>query len=321
MAARVLEVSDIKSLPHFIKAKTITQEFHSACPFCGGTPSPQKVAEGRGNEPADRFISWPITTGQLRYYCRGCKQRGFTGSPSEEEIIQYTKMAKDTEAEEFHKAQAHKKQAIEAMNKAGLAQKFHDDLNGHTPHLASRWGLEEYTIREFRVGYCNVCPMFKTSDSYTLPYLWGETVINIRHRLLQPNGADKYRPHARGLGNALFNANILKDAEVDSVCLFEGEFKTLVLWQNGFYSVAIPGVTAFQEPWVQHFEELKRVYVVMDPGEIEKSMAYKYAGWLSKVVKEVRVVNLFAKPDDMFTRYGADSSQFSKMLAQGRRVQ
>lgn len=347
----ILTPSDIIGLSHFQRAKTVIPEFQSACPKCGGAPSPQKIAEGRGNDPPDRFRSWPLDNGQYRFWCRRCvpEFKGFTGTPTKEEAEALTQFVEDRVAQDYHEFLENKQRIINTINreskidcetcketkdpdcpdcdgagtiKANLPGIYHHRLNGHTPHLAQKWGLEQSTIDYFRIGYCNLCPTCDRehpSDSYTIPYFWHDLCIRIRHRLLQPSGGDKYRPHAAGMGNALFNSNVLQTE--DSLIMVEGEFKTCVLWQNLYQSIALSGVTAFKPEWVPLFENLKRLYIVLDPGEAEDYYAHKYGKWLAEVVPEVRIVSLFAKPDDLFTEYGVDTLTFSKFLDQGRLVQ
>jgi hypothetical protein len=193
-------------------------------------------------------------------------------------------------------------------------------LNGKTDYVRRKWGLTEEAIEQFKIGYCHSCPTDDQpvkSDSITIPYYWAESLINLRHRLNSPNGKGKYRPEAAGLPTAIFNANILKDE--GWLVLVEGEFKAIVLCQNGIPAIGIPGVNSFkahQEKWLKLFRTEHRVYVALDPG-VER-IALEIATAISAEGIGAHLVTFPTKPDDFFTLYGGTVAQFCTYLESGR---
>ena len=218
---------------------------------------------------------------------------GFTGGKVDEsKTAELLKFVQDQAAEDWAKAQERKKSTIQRLNREKPYLTYHEELNGHTGLLRTRWGIENHTIREFQVGYCSYCPTTPRSDpsdSFTIPYFYKSRCINIEHRLLKES-LGRYRPHAAGLGNAIFNVNLLFDT--NWVVLVEGAFKVMVLHQNGVPAVGIRGNHGFKEDWAaKFFSEIEHVHVALDPGADED--AFRIARWLKAVVPHVKVARLF----------------------------
>jgi DNA primase len=290
-----LSTLDIEQLPRHKKKSP--NEWSSACPFC--------------NEGDDRFI---FTVDKGAYWCRICDVGGYVGEQTSSltdgqwaDIERRKRQTKQVE-------QDRQRTALECLQAKRNDLIYHRNLNGQAEQLKTRWGLDQETIDQFSVGYCTSCPTSVYSDSFTIPYFWGESLINLRHRLLSPNGNGKYRPEAAGLPTAIFNANVIK--EFDWIVLVEGEFKAMILVQYGISAIAIPGATNFKEKWLSLFSPKQTVYVALDPG-VEKS-AIKIVRMFSASGLQARLVSFPTKPDDFFTIYGGTLGQFCQYLEAGR---
>lgn len=318
-----LTLNDLELLPYFRKFGV--DHYVAACPQCGGDPSPEKIRK-RDNSPPDRFCIWYMDAGQkARFWCRRCGFQGFTGEngglyqidPQRVSMLAEMRLEREKIAEtERQNEAARKKTILQQLNESGLHKKYHQALNGHTDLVHEWYGLSDDSIEIWEIGYCSTCPLACYSDSLTIPYFWKDQIINIRHRLLNPNGEGKYRPHAKGLGNAIFNANLLL-AE-DWIVLCEGEFKPIFLNQKGFPAIGIPGVASFDPSWVRLFGKVKQVHICLDPGQ--DGHAWQIGRLLAEVVREVRVCTLMDEPDYLFTKWGSTVGDFAKVLEQGRLV-
>jgi hypothetical protein len=300
-----LSQMDIEALPNYRK-RTTGGEYSSACPACGGDPA----------KDTDRFRFWPA---EGNYWCRQCNFEGFV-IDSASSLFQVTPEMKA----EWAKQQAEREAADLASQLTGIERlrrqqphlTYIRNLNGQSNYIQEKWGLQPDYIEYFKLGYCYSCPTYPESSSISIPYFWQGDVINIRHRLVAPNGCGKYRPEAAGLPSAIFNADILKDEKW--IVLVEGEFKAMVLCQSGLPAIAIPGANTFKEKWVNLFSAVDRVFVALDPGALVQ-------GWqigllLSKAGVQARVVTLPEKPDDMIIRYRVGVGTFCKYLEMGRLV-
>jgi hypothetical protein len=290
-----LSAIDIEQLPNH-KMKS-AKEWSSACPQCGGE---------------DRFLFWPVDG---NFWCRQCELSGFVDQESQATLTD------DQRADiEYRKRQARQAEidrqrtALEQLQAKRNDLTYHRNLNGNSGYVQQKWGVNDDTIDTFRIGYCNACPTSPYSASITIPYYWGDSLVNLRHRLSSPNGQGKYRPEAAGLPTAIFNANII--AGEDWLVLVEGEFKAMVLQQNGLPAIGIPGATNFKEKWLKLFSPKQMIYVALDPG-VEPA-AIKIVKMFSSAGLQARLVSIPTKPDDFFTLYGGTNGQFCQYLKAGR---
>jgi Zn ribbon nucleic-acid-binding protein len=294
-----LSTFDIENLPnHKIKS---SKEWSSTCPTCGGK---------------DRFLFWP---NEGNFWCRQCELSGFIDQEAQSTLTDDQRA--DIERRKRHARQAELDRKRTALEKLQIKRPdiiYHKNLNGQTQYLQERWGLHPETIEQFRVGYCQACPTSTYSDSFTIPYYWAKRLINVRHRLLNPNGSGKYRPEASGLPTAIFNANMIKDEEW--LVLVEGEFKAMVLYQYGFPTIAIPGASndGLIKKCLPLFSTGQTVYVVLDPGA--DAQALKIGKILSEAGIKTRLVSCPTKPDDFFTLYGGTTEQFGRYMENGSSI-
>jgi hypothetical protein len=296
-----LTQADIEALPNY--RKKTAKEWSSTCPECGGE---------------DRFLFWPE---KKNYWCRQCGLEGFVKTdadalfritPEMKEELERQRIAR--EIEEYRQQQT----AIEQLQSRRMDIIYHGQLTeyGFDGVLDANWGIAAESSTRFHLGYCNTCPTYHQSDSLTIPYYWGDKLVNIRHRLLHPNGCGKYRPEMAGLPSAIFNANRLMD-ELEYLILVEGEFKAIVLEQAGFPAIAIPGANQFKDKWTRLFHRADMVYIALDPGA--ETHAWQTGVTLSRSGCDVRICEFPVKPDDFFTVYNGTALTFKKYLEQGRK--
>lgn len=96
----------------------------------------------------------------------------------------------------------------------------------------------------------------------TIPYLVAGNVVMIRGRAF--GAADEKQKYVTGPGqkSRLFNTDSVWEADEVVVC--EGEFDCMVLEEQGYTVVAVPGANTWQDSWDAYFTDVKRVWVVFD---------------------------------------------------------
>lgn len=312
-------IFEIQSLPYF-KKQTAAGEYSAACPKCGGAPSPLKVAEGRANEPPDRFRYWESDG---HFWCRACGLWGIVAERGGDRLSQAElKAVRDTITKDVL---TERKALVCRLNLNDQAQGYWQALNGHTGLVSEWWGISPDTIDTFKVGYCDRAPLYPDSDSFTIPYLYpNKACVNIRHRLLQPPDSGKYRPQRAGLGVAFFNPQVLAE---EWVVLVEGEMKVMALVQRGIPAFSIPGKSAFRAclqtsalyypEGHNFFANVKKLHICLDPDALREA---RQIGLFVKDefdVPEIRVVDPWEKPDDLMVKYGMSPGDFCRMLEYG----
>jgi len=281
-------------------------EWASCCPWCGGD---------------DRFRIW----NKGNYFCRPgpghCGKKGWvdqlTGeklSPDELRLLKIESAQR--RIEEKQAEQERRLTALERLAKNQDHLRYHSYLSAH-PQYMDYWlseGIGLDSIERYKLGYCSSCPTFRDSPSYTIPFVNRGQLVNIRHRLTRPNGSGKYRPHAAGLGSALFNVDLLDDAR-ERVLIVEGEKKSIVMAQTGFYNVGICGKRTFHAEWIKWFDHVGEIMVALDPDAMDSAgrLAAMFGG-------RARVAALPAKVDDMIMRYGATVPDLESFFAVARPI-
>jgi DNA primase len=203
---------------------------------------------------------------------------------------------------------------LERMHKCTDHLRYHQALDEQAREYWWGEGITDESIARYLLGYCPSCPTDQEHrPSYTIPVINDGHLENIRHRLKDVT-TDKYRPHMAGLGVQLFNADTLAARPVE-VVVVEGEKKSIVLGQAGFPNVGIVGKRAFRPEWVERFGGMT-VYVALDPDAHES--AVKLGGMLKPVARQVRVVSLPMKVDDMIAKAGAGADDLRAFFHQGR---
>lgn len=280
------------------------------CPWCH---------DGGSGGDGDRFRLFTIGRSGPRVWCRQCGSVVFLDTLaehktlSEDEIAELNQAIRQRRAEEEEK----KKLALEKIKTVNDHILYHENLKQNDAALDywHREGLNDRSISRHTLGWCESCPTAPYSSSYTMPVLYHGQLYNIRHRLAEPNGSGKYRPHMPGLPSMLFNADDL-DRESEFGLLLEGEKKSMVVTQQtGFPNVAIMGMSNFAPSWTTKFSKWGVVFVTLDPDADDKalSIAKMFGG-------KGRVVNLPVKADDFFVRSGGTMKDFVGFMNTARGV-
>lgn len=298
---------DIESLPNY-QQKT-KKEWSSSCPQCHGQ---------------DRFLFWPD---KGNFYCRKCGLQGFILEVDKSLLTQEQRDAwKRADDERKRKETEERLSAIERLQKiANKVELYHSQVSQAGDYWYSQ-GLNDDTICQYQLGYCPICPTDPNSPSFTIPYFCKAKLINLRHRLKYPNGHGKYRPEFAGLGNQLFNLDTLFTTEEISfgllnpneLIIVEGEIKAMVLEQVGYKTIGIPGANSWRGDWGKWLKDYNQVFICLDPGADRQ--AQKIAESLASYNLQSSICQFPVKPDDFFTIYGGNVSEFSMFLAQGKKA-
>jgi len=281
--------------------KSSGNEWVGPCPFC--------------KDGDDRFHVWEDVG---NYWCRVCERKGFVDKladsrPLTEEEKLELRLRK---LEAQQREQDRRLSALERMARCKAHLTYHDNLTDEHIEWWRTQGILQDSILDYCLGFCFRCPTDKEyRPSYTIPVINGGTLQNIRHRIADAGGGDKYRPHLPGLGTQLFNADFLNDNTIDDIVLVEGAKKSIVLDQQGIPSVGVLGKQSFKKEWLPLFGGLRTIYITLDPDATEaaKRLATLFEG-------RARIVNLPVKPDDFFFMYGGSVSDFHSFLKVARPV-
>jgi len=285
--------------PHLEFKRKTHQEASAPCPFC--------FLANR-----DGFLIFA----NGGYWCRKCNTAGWINEndphpPTQQELLEVRIRELERQTKEHETRLA----ALEEMARCTDHIAYHDALTDQYREYWFGEGIFDGAIEKFLLGFCSQCPTYPLSPSYTIPIINEGKLENIRHRLVAPDGAGKYRPHRAGLGASLFNADSL-ETKPSSVIVCEGEKKTIVLDQAGFDAVGICGQRTFKRQWLAQFTGISTVYVTLDPDAMES--AHKLAMMFGS---RGRVVQTPMKIDDAITRYGASSEDVEAWLRAARPVQ
>jgi hypothetical protein len=227
--------------------------------------------------------------------------------------------------------------ALEQMANSRDPETYHEALF-HNEEALEYWfgeGIYGDSIRYFQLGYCNACPMdyrrlpeggyeFVGRPSYTIPMTAGGVYVNLRHRIKGAEGGDKYRPHLKGLPQALFNVDEIWKGS-PNLAIWEGEKKTIVLRQAlqgpEWSHVGISGAEVWEAEWSEWIKQanFRSVFVAFDPGV--EALAYKLAATLRRAgipKGRVRVANFPVKPDDWIVRDHAGLGAIESTLRTAR---
>lgn len=281
-------------------------EAHSACPICGQAEKDGFIIYADGGT-----------------YCRPGKHTGWVDDDKKLSLTPEEKAARRTaaiaaKALRIAEENSRRLTALERMHACTDHLLYHRQMDARDRQYWSEQGMFPATIDTYHLGVCYRCPTdHEHRPSYTIPVVNGGKLANIRHRLIDFNGdpvaSDKYRPHAKGLGQTLFNAD---NAYLDLpyAMIAEGEKKSIVLNQYGYHSVGAMGTSGFQQSWTPRFERFDLVYVCYDPDAQER--AAEVTSWFNG---RGRQVILPAKADDFFVLGGTpgDFEVYLKLARKG----
>ncbi len=129
-------------------------------------------------------------------------------------------------------------------------------------------GLELATIQQFQLGYYAHLPLLGGADGWTIPVRDRDgNLIAMRTRSRKGTGGNRYRPWAQGMKPAPFYA--LRDDTTSriprAVVVCFGEYDAIMLWQQGYSAIGVPGISIMREAWLAEIsQQFDVVYVLPD---------------------------------------------------------
>ena len=308
-------------------------EVHCACMFCG--EDPQK--RGRLYINTDPQAEVPGL-----FMCHRCGEKGslasimrhFGDDPKADKVVEDSATRRDilaAAAAYYHAALADTDAGCEAFE-----------------WLRNERGLELETIVAHQIGYADGGLYkhlrqqgYSTKDildtglviedrttqrvvdflkkAVTIPYHTAGNVTMIRGRSFPYDGdGPKYKTPPRNQ-TRLFNSDATWNAETLIAC--EGEFDALILEQNGYRAVGVPGANIWQDAWDGYVANLKKFYVLFDPDDSGLAGREKLR---DKFGPKVRYLELppedgYKDPTDWFVKGGHTADELGTLLeAAGR---
>lgn len=137
-------------------------------------------------------------------------------------------------------------------------------------------------------------------NALSIPFIEGDDVKTIRHRILKPCGKNRYLPETEGAGSWLFNADIINQ-NPPYLVFIEGEIKCMVFSSFGEPCVGLTGINILPPKYLSDLAKIKKIYVVPDPNLNSRKQVSPYdIPWIKSLYKEteVRIVVIPEKIDD-----------------------
>lgn len=133
-----------------------------------------------------------------------------------------------------------------------------------------------------------------TYHKLIIPYSEDNKITYLRGRCI--NAEIKFSKYI-GLSNfsgnlspkRFYNIDALKNiSKSDKLILCEGEFDTIIMQQEGYYSIGIPGVTNIPENQI-HLVKNYDVYVAFDNDEAGEKAMYKITRLINRPIKAIKL--------------------------------
>lgn len=261
----------------------------------------------------DGFIIWD----RGGFFCRKCGTTGWLDDNRRRPISAVELQELRMQALEAQIAEQNERlERLEEMHACEDHLLYHADLTDRGRELWYESHIYDEAIGKFVLGYAPECPTYRSSPSLTVPvYDIKDRLVNIRHRLLNPNGAGKYRPHRAGLGTQLYNAPILKNSH-ERLIIVEGEKKVICMDQAGFPAVGIMGKAAWEDDWFDWFD-VGAVYIALDPDADDQAQELG-TRFVQRGFQQVRICDLPVKPDDFLYADDGGADRFDRVLKLSR---
>jgi hypothetical protein len=138
-------------------------------------------------------------------------------------------------------------------------------------YLKNERGFTEKTIKHFRLGYDS------TKDAIAIPVFKKKELINIKYRLLKPDGA-KYVAES-GSEVWIYNEEGIEVAKkMGGILIVEGEFDLMSCWQADILNVVSPasGKDSYGV-WLELLDNIPRVYIAYDNDKAGQQTSVKLA--------------------------------------------
>lgn len=159
-------------------------------------------------------------------------------------------------------------------------------------------------------------------NALSIPFIEGDNVKTIRHRILKPSGKNRYLPETEGAGSWLFNADLIYETP-PYLIFVEGEIKCMVLSSFGEPCVGLTGINILPPHYLSHLAKIKTIYILPDPSLNSRKMVSPYEiPWVKILFQEtdVRVVSVPEKIDDWLLQDPTNFSYFEAAKKEARKV-
>lgn len=287
-----------------IDLKRMGQEWHGACPQCGGK---------------DRF--WINSAGH--YQCRQCTFTGWLDDGKSLDPIELAKWLEEKKSQEARRLIdiQNRLRELRASEHSAYLRGRDDEASWIAKEYFNAQGINDYLIERYQLGYVPDHPVdvgdrIDRLPAYTIPIrhpMTGE-LVNYQFRLKDPvpSGVGKYR-QISGLPASAFYARPMPDGIKGDAVVVEGAKKSIVTYDRlggKIQVVGLPGAT----PSRQLLEQLKpfsRIWLVLDPGCEEQADRIKFH------LPQTSIVVAPGKIDDLFLG-GMTVQQFRNLCKRTR---
>lgn len=171
-------------------------------------------------------------------------------------------------------------------------------------------GIYRATVENFGIGlwHCNIGDQDnpRSVQCLSIPWLDNYKTVGVQYRVLEPGCTDRYR-WSYGSGHGLFNEEITRNPESDTVIVVEGALKAATVWTMGIPDVvAISNKRGWKPEFWGELAGYDRVIFALDPDA--ESEAWDAAEQCPHGASYV--ANFPEKPDDYASRCGFDPDCF-----------
>lgn len=183
-------------------------------------------------------------------------------------------------------------------------------------------GLVTHLLRSFELsdiketGLINSFGKDFFKGRITIPYVEYGTVLSIRGR--DYNGMSGGKAKYLGLPGAVARLYGVDQArDVDTAIISAGEFDQMILSQNGYVAIGVPGERIWREEWDDFVNDIRRVYIAFDGDKAGREGAEKLSAHIGP---KSRVVNLPDNTDisEYFISDGAAKEDFDFLLSKSK---
>lgn len=215
-----------------------------------------------------------------------------------------------------------KKERVVTPPNPDLVVEYHNNL------LESEFAQREWKKRGVTEWHWNKWLLgFKPNhwgygNALSIPFIEGEDVRTIRHRILKPVGKFRYLPETEGAGSWLFNGDLLHES-MPYVIVVEGEIKCMVLSSFGEPCVGVTGINILPPQYLTALSKVRVVYVLPDPSLNSRKIVSPYdIPWVKSLYKEVelRILVLPEKVDDWLLLDPNNFKYFQAAKIEAKRV-
>lgn len=285
----------------------------SRCPRCGDS----------GKRDGDRWVMFESTSDSNAHgWCRKCEYFEWADDNPEPPTIGELwerQVKEEKRREQWERSVERRLRLLEEE-----VQRFHANAK-EAQELWLRDGITPYHINRYRLGV--VRDHHRYAPSLVIPY-WNNSRLDwLQYRLLEPDGAGKYRGPAR-MPTKLFRTEPKEHIKGKDVLVVEGAKKAMVTWLaygDKYLVTGLPSKNPSSEV-LSSLSEARSVYLGLDPDAHEQDAsglceADRVISRLRHVYEgDILVISYPEKPDELMYRYNADTRTMLGFAARARRV-